>query len=54
MGTSDGADYRRVYHRNVTLGMEPNSPLDYDPVLEHHFLIMSMLGGHRYRLERDR
>ena len=36
---------------NVILGMEPNDPLEYAPVLELHNPIMSMLVGHRYQLE---
>ena len=35
-----------------TIWTEPNDPLAYAPVLEHHHLIMSMLGGHRCRLDR--
>ena len=29
---------------NLTLGMEPNVTLDYDPGLKNHHPIMSMLG----------
>ena len=29
--------------KNVTLGTEPNAPIAYDMVLEHHHLIMSTL-----------
>ena len=29
---------------NVIVGIEPNSPLTYDPGLELHHLIVSMLG----------
>ena len=39
---------------NVILGTEPNSTLDYDLGLQLHHPIMSMLGGHRGRLERER
>ena len=54
MGTSDGADYRRVYHRNVTLGMEPNAPFAYAPGLEHHHPIVITLSVHVGRSERER
>ena len=39
---------------NIILGTEPNTPIAYDPGLEHHHLIMSMLGDPRGRLERER
>ena len=37
---------------HVTLGVEPNAPLAYAPVLEHHHPIMSMIGYPGGRLER--
>ena len=37
---------------NLTLGKEPNSPLDYDPLLEHHHPIISTLGQLEGRLYR--
>ena len=39
---------------NLILGTEPNAPIASASVLELHHLIMSKLGGHRGRLERDR
>ena len=33
--------------------MEPNNPLAYDPRLELHNPIMSMIGGHRGRIDRE-
>ena len=39
---------------NVILGTEPNAPLAYAPVLELHHPIMSMLGGHRGQLVREK
>ena len=39
---------------NLILGTEPNYPLAYDPGLELHHPIMSMIGGHGGRLERER
>ena len=39
---------------NVILVMDPNVPLDYAPGLELHHPIMSTLGGHVCRLERER
>ena len=46
----DGYGYRQLIMweytvSNVILGMEPNAPLVYAPVLEIHQPIMSMLGG---------
>ena len=38
---------------NVILGTESNDPLAYDPGLELHHLIMSVLGGSGGQLERD-
>ena len=38
----------------ITIVTEPNAPLTYAPGSEHHHLIMSKLGGHGGRLERDR
>ena len=38
---------------NLNLGTEPNAPLYYAPVLEHHHQIMSTLGEPRGRLERE-
>ena len=38
---------------NIILGTEPNDPLAYAPVLKLCHPIMSMLGGHRGRLEID-
>ena len=37
---------------NITLGADPNAPLFYAPVLEHHHPIMSTLGDPRGRSER--
>ena len=37
---------------NVILGTDPNAPLAYDPELEPHHPIVSMLGGHVGWLER--
>ena len=37
---------------NVFLGTEPNPHIAYNPGLELHHLIMSMLGGHRRQLDR--
>ena len=37
----------------VTLGTDPNDPLAYAPVLEHHHLISSTLGEPRGRLGRE-
>ena len=31
---------------NITLGVEPNAPLAYTPVLELHHPIMSTIGAH--------
>ena len=39
---------------NVILGTEPNAPLAYTPGLELHHPIMSILGCHGGRLERER
>ena len=39
---------------NITLGLEPDSPLAYDLVLELQHLIMSMMGAHGGQLERGR
>ena len=41
------------YLANLTLGTEPNAPLVYALVLEHHNQIMSMLGDPGGRLERN-
>ena len=38
---------------NVILGTEPNATLAYAPGLEPHQLIMSKIGGHGGRLERE-
>ena len=37
-----------------TIGTEPNAPLTYALGSEHHHPIMSKLGGHGGRLERER
>ena len=37
----------------VTLGTEPNDPLNYSPGLEHHYPIMSALGYIGGQLDRD-
>ena len=37
----------------VTLGMEPNDPLDYAPVLELYHPIMSTLVDPGFQLERN-
>ena len=39
---------------HITLGTEPNAPLSYAPGLELHHLIMSTLGEHGGKLERER
>ena len=39
---------------HVTIGTEPNAPLDYDPGLEHHHPIISNIGEHICRLDRER
>ena len=38
---------------NVILGTKPNATLDFSPGLESQHPIMSMLGGHRGRLDRE-
>ena len=38
---------------NITLGTETHAPLDYDPGLEHHLPIISMIGELEGQLERD-
>ena len=38
---------------NLILGTEPNDLFAYAPRLELHHPIMSMLGGHRGRVERE-
>ena len=38
----------------VILGTEPNAPFAYAIGFERHHLIMSMLGGHGGRLDRER
>ena len=53
-GDRDGLNRWEDTVANVILGMEPNSPLAYAPLLELHHPIMSMLGGHGGRLERER
>ena len=39
-GDGDGLSRWEDNVAHVTLGMEPNAPLAYDPELEHHHLIM--------------
>ena len=39
---------------NIILGTEHNDPLAYAPVLKLCHPIMSILGGHKYWLERER
>ena len=39
---------------NVTLDVEPNAPLAYDLLLELHHPIVSTLGKHIGRLDRER
>ena len=39
---------------HATLGAEPNIPIPYSLVLEHHHPIMSTLGDPEGRLDRDR
>ena len=39
---------------NVILGIEHNCPLDYDPGLELHHPIMSILGGNGHHLYIER
>ena len=54
--------YINVYRRlirwqytvaNEILGMEPNNPLAYAPRFELHNPIMSIIGGHRGRIDRE-
>ena len=43
-GTSNVAEYIRVYHRTIDLRTELNSPLAYAPGFYHHHPNMSTLG----------
>ena len=49
----DGLNWWEDTVEDLILGTEHNNPLVYAPVLEHHQPIMSMIGGHGGRLERD-
>ena len=57
MGRRDGRDGYGLLIRwedtvsNLILGTEPNAPLDYAQGLELHCLTMSMIRGHRGRLD---
>ena len=42
------------YCSKKILGTDPNAPLAYDPGLELHQIIMSILEGNRGQLDRDR
>ena len=53
-GDDDGINRWEDTVSNVILGTEHNDPLASAPVLELHHQIMSMLGGHRGWLERER
>ena len=56
MGTETDKDYigRGGTVASIMLGAGPNAPLASAPGLELHHPIVSMLGGSRDRLERDR
>ena len=53
-GYGDGLTRWEDTVANGILGTEPNDTLAYDPGLELHHPIMSMIGGHRGRLDRER
>ena len=45
---------QRINYHIITIRTEDNAPLSYAPGMEIHRLIMSMIGGHRGQLEKDR
>ena len=53
-GRVDGGRVLRDTVEINTTGTDPNSPLAYVLVLDHHHLNMSKLGGHGSQLERER
>ena len=56
MGTETDKDYigREDTVASIMVGAGPNAPLASAPVLELHQPIMSILGGHGVRIERER
>ena len=53
-GDGDGLSWWEDNISHIILGEEPNALLAYAPGLEHHHPIMSTIGVHRGRLERER
>ena len=47
-------DTNRSKYHLIAIGMEPNDPLAYVPVMEYHLPNMSMIGGYGGRSERKR
>ena len=53
-GYEEGVNMWEDNVANVTLGVEPNAPLAYALLLELHHPIVSTLGKHLGRLDRER